>query len=114
MSTSSFIHRATVERNSETGSDAHGNPLVATYAALSTLDCRVYNDTKANVIDGDKSTTIEVIKIAWRLTDDLIEGDRITGVTDRNSVSIYSANFIVKEKKFKYDHYEAILEVAET
>jgi hypothetical protein len=112
MSTGGYVHRAVVQRNSQSSTDAHNNPLVPSWGAhISALDCRVYNDTKKNVIDGDKTTTIEVLKIAWR-SEDVTEADRIIGITDRNSTSLYSANYLIREKKYKYDHFEAELWVA--
>ncbi|MBT4292492.1 hypothetical protein HOD41_07350 [bacterium] len=111
MGTSGYILRATVQRNTTSSNDAHGHPLEPTWGPHLTLDCWVYTGKKQNVIDGDKTTTVEVLKISWR-DEDVTEADRITGITDRNSVSKYSDNYLIRNKSFRHDHFEAELWVA--
>lgn len=109
MTTSAFIHRATVQRNSETGSDAHGNPLVPVWAFHMTLDCAVYNNRKILITDGDKTASITTLRIAYRLNEDITVADQITAVKDRNNGSLYSQTYAIKQPVRRRDHWEADL-----
>ncbi len=113
MTTSSFIHRATVQRNSETGTDAHGHPLVAVWAFHLTLDCRVYTNKKLLVVDGDKQATEATLRIAYRLGADITRADQITAIKDRNNGSLYSETYAIKQIVRKNDHFEADLKEIE-
>ena len=114
-----MIARATVERNSETGTDAHGHPLVEAWAFHLTLPCRVYNDNKRLIIDGDKTATIGQLRIAYPLLNnngkniDVTEADRITAVKDRKGTSLYTDDYDIRQITRKYTHYEADLKAIE-
>lgn len=110
MTTSSFIHRATVQRNTQTGTDAHGHPLVPVWIAHLALDCRVYTNKKLLVVDGDKQATKANLRIAYRLSDDITRADRITAVKDRNNITLYSETYEIKQITRRRDHFEADLE----
>ena len=109
MTTNAFIHRATVQRNSETGLDAHKHPLVPVWAFHLTLDCRVYNNKKTLVIDGDKTASITTLRIAYRFNEDITVADQITAIKDRNNGSLYSQTYAIKQPVRRRDHWEADL-----
>lgn len=113
MTTSSFTHRATVQRNTETGTDAHGQPLVPVWAAHLTLDCRVYTNKKLLIVDGDKQATKANLRIGYRLSEDITRADRITAIKDRNNASLYSETYEIKQITRRRDHFEADLEEIE-
>ena len=113
MTTNSFVHRATVQRNSQSGTDAHGQPLVPIWGSHLTLDCRVYTNKKVLVVDGDKQATKANLRIAYRLGEDITRADRITAITDRNGVSLYSETYEIKQITRRRDHHEADLEEIE-
>tara|TARA_R100000789_G_scaffold1291_3_gene4266 strand:- start:83 stop:427 length:345 start_codon:yes stop_codon:yes gene_type:complete len=108
-----MVYRATVERDTETGTDSYGNPLPPSWGSHITLPCRVYNDGKTMIVDGGKTATVEVLRMSFPLDKDVTEDDRITAITDRKGTSLYSGNFEIKEKTRKYTHFEADLKVAE-
>ena len=113
MTTGSFFHRATVERNTETNKDAHNQPLPPVWGAHLTLDCRVYNNKKTWVVDGDKDVSNTQLRIAYRIGEDVTVLDRITAITDRKATSLYAQTFAIKEPIRKGDHWEANLEEME-
>ncbi len=113
-----MVNRATVQRNTETGTDGHGNPLEPVWAAHCILPCLVYNDGKTLTIDGDKTATVEALRIAFPLTinglnADITQADRITAIKDLKGCTLYDQNYLIKQKTRKYDHYEADLKAVE-
>lgn len=109
MTTSSFFHRATIERNTQSGSDAHGHPDVPTWGSHLTLDCRVYTNRRALTVDGNKQASKDTLRIAFRLGEDVTRADRVNGITDRKLTTIYSEVFEIRQITRRKDHYEADL-----
>lgn len=110
---SKMVLRATVERNTASGADAYGGDPVPAWGAHLTLACWVYNDSKRLVVDGDKDATIEGLKIMYPLGSDITEADRITVIKDRNSVTLYSANYEINNPVRVHTHMRAELKVVE-
>jgi hypothetical protein len=108
-----MFDRATVERNSETGTDAHGHPLAAVWTFYLSLHCRVYNGSKTLIVDGKKTATVEALRIAYPLDATITRSDRITLITDRSGRTLYSGNYELSQITRKYTHYEADLKAVE-
>ena len=102
-----------MQRNTKTGSDGHGHPLVPVWASHLTLDCRVYANKKLLVVDGDKQATKANLRIAYRLGEDVTRADRITAIKDRNNATLYSETYEIKQITRRRDHFEADLEEIE-
>lgn len=101
--------RATVQRNTETGTDGHGQPLPPVWAAHLTAACWVYNDGKRLVTDGNKIASVEALKIALPLDIDVTDADRLTEIKDRRGYILFPGNFEIKNITRKYNHAEADL-----
>ena len=113
MTTSSFVHRATVQRNTPAATDTYGHAGIPSFAAHLTLDCRVYTPKRTIVRDGDKDATVVQMRLAFRLGADIVTGDRITAVKDRNGSTLYSATYEVRQPVRRVDHMEADLQEIE-
>ena len=108
-----MVHRATVEVNTPTGTNDHGHPTKPIWSLAQISPCWVYNSKDALIIDGKKESTIRTLRIAFPLDANITEDHRITLVTDKNSVTLYSGNYLVRQKVRKHTHFEADLKVAE-
>lgn len=94
---SQMIHRASIERDTQVGSDTWGNPDASTWTAhLSDVPCRVWYESEREVIGGtstgkgDKTAVIENRKMIVPLGTDVTESDRITAVDDRKGVELFN------------------------
>ena len=113
MTTATFIHRATVERDTPAATDSYGQPGISSFATHITLDCRVYSQKRTIVRDGDKDATTVQLRIAYRLGKDIVTGDRITAVKDRNGTTLYSATYEIRQPVRRVGHMEADLQEIE-
>jgi hypothetical protein len=107
-----MIHRATVQVNTPAGTDAHGHPTKPIWSLAQISPCWVYNSKDGFINDGEKTTTVRQLKIAFDLSANITEAHRVTLVTDKNTVTLYSGNYLIHNKVRKYTHYEADLVVA--
>ena len=99
--------RALVERDTASGTDAHGLPVKPVFAVQATLPCFVYSRRRLEVVDGEKSAMVEDLRAIFALGADLIEGDEISDVQDRLGVSTLSGRFQVEAIQRKHTHIEA-------
>lgn len=109
MTTGSFVHRATIERNTQSGLDGFKSPLVPTWGSHLTLDCRVYTNKRALTVDGDKQATKATLRIAFRLGADVTRADRVNGIKDRKDTVLYSEVYEIRQITRRKDHFEADL-----
>ncbi len=108
--TNLMFDRATVERDTVTTTDDYGHPLPPVWGShITSMSCRVYSNKGTYITDGDKSATVEVLRIAYRLDADITDADRITIIKDRRGVTRYTGNFELKNTARKYNHFEADL-----
>ncbi len=109
---SKMVLRATVERDTGTAAvDNYGGPAVPVWTDHLTSACWVYNDGKRLVVDGDKTVTVEALKIALPLGIDVTNSDRITEVKNRKGDTLFPGNFSINEIKRVHTHLEANLKV---
>lgn len=107
-----LTHRARVERNTATGTDAWGGPAAPVFTVLhNALPCFVYSNGARELADGTKSAQIEDLRIMITLGADLAEGDEITAVTDRRGTTIIAGRLKIEGPiQFKHNHREAALQ----
>ena len=99
--------RALVERDTSSGTDAHGLPVKPVFTVLGTIPCWVYSRQRREVVDGDKSALVEDLRAIFALAADIKEGDEISDVQDRLGVSTLSGRFQVEAIQRKHIHLEA-------
>lgn len=106
---SRMTHRAVVERNAATGTDAWGQPLAPAFAAHATLPCFAWSKSRRELVDGVKTAMVEEHRALFPLDADLVEADELASVTDRRGVQILSGRFRVDAIRRVHDHLEADL-----
>jgi len=104
--------RATVTRNQTTASDAWNQPGAPSYAPIDSnpVPCRVWSISRRQTEDADKAITIEELRLAFPLTGDIAEGDRLTTITDRRGNALFSEPLEVGPLQRRPTHHEARLE----
>ncbi|MEZ5790503.1 MAG: head-tail adaptor protein [Nitratireductor sp.] len=103
-------HRATIERNSEAGTDPHGNPLPPVWAELATLACFAWSRQSRQAYPGDRTALVEDLRAMFPLGADLRQGDRIASIRDRTGTVIIEGPLRVDaEPQFKHNHVEVAL-----
>jgi hypothetical protein len=101
--------RAVVERNSASGTDTYGHPVAPVFAAHATLPCFVWSSQRREVVDGDKTATVEDLRAVFPLGADILEADEIASVTDRQGSEILSGRARIDALQRKHRHLEAAL-----
>lgn len=104
--------RATVERNTATGTDAHGNPVAPVFAeiAASPLACFVWSNASRELVGDDRTAMIEDMRALFALGADIAEGDEIASVADRQGNEIIPGRLRVEGPvQRKHTHLEAAL-----
>lgn len=107
-----LIHRARIERDVATGTDARGGKPAPNFTVLhNALPCFVYSKSSRELVDGQKTAMVEDLRVMIALGADLAEGDVITSVTDRGGAEIVAGRLKVEgAPQFKHNHREAALQ----
>lgn len=107
-----LIHRAAVERNVATGTDAWGGAPAPDFQPLhAALPCWFYSKAARELVDGAKTAMIEDARIMVALGADLQEADEITAITDRAGNVIVEGRLKVEGPvQHKHTHREAALQ----
>ena len=83
--------RATVQRDSATGSDGWGQPNAVSWAAhLPSLACWYWTKDEREVIDGVKTAILANHTMMVPLGTDITEDDRVTAIKDRLAGNLIS------------------------
>lgn len=104
--------RATVERNTASGTDPHGNPVTPVFSeiAASPLSCFVWSKTSRELVGDDRTAMIEDMRAMFALGADIAEDDEIASVTDRKGATIVAGRLRVEGPvQRKHTHLEAAL-----
>ena len=104
--------RATVERNTATGTDPHGNPVAPVFAeiAASPLACFVWSRSSRELVGDERTAMIEDMRALFALGADITEDDEIASVTDRQDNEIIPGRLRVEGPvQRKHTHLEAAL-----
>ncbi len=102
--------RAAVERNTASGTDAHGHPVAPAFTALATLPCFVWSRQRREMIDGKVSAIIEDLRAIFPLAADVQARDEIASIQDRRGAVLIAGRFKIEPVQRKHDHLEAALE----
>ncbi len=107
---SKMVHRAVVQRDTATGTGAWNTPPAPTWAAhLAAAKCFAWSVAGREVVDNTKTVVVEDIKAIFPLGTDLTEKDRITNITDRQSVVLFAGPMGVEKIQRHVSHLEASL-----
>lgn len=103
-------HRAAIERNTQSGTDPHGNPLPPVWQALATLPCFVWSKQARQAFPGDRTALVEDLRAMFPLGSALRQGDRVSSVTDRSGAEIVAGPLrIDADPQYKHNHIEVAL-----
>lgn len=105
-----MVMRAVVERNSASAIDAHGLPVAAVYATHEVIPCRVWAKTRTEIVDGNKTVTVEMISGIFPSDADITEADRIVNVNNRLGATLYPGPLQIKTLQRMDNHLQAVLE----
>lgn len=111
MSRGSMTHRAAVERNTASGTNAWNQPDVPVFTPLATIACRAWSKSRKEVRDDGKEILIDDIRAMFPKDADIQTGDRVT-INDRLGVLIFDslAVLTVSRKGANVRHREVIFE----
>jgi hypothetical protein len=107
-----LTHRARIERDVATGTDARGGKPAPNFQVLHVaLPCFAYSKSSRELVDGAKTAMIEDLRVMVAKDADLAEGDVITSVSDRSGTEIIAGRLKVEgAPQFKHTHREAALQ----
>lgn len=110
MIASRLTHRATIERNTATGTDTWGQPVAPVFTALGVLPCFAWSRVSREITDGDKTGLVEDLRALFALSSDIREGDEIASITDRAGRVIIPGRLRIEGPvQHKHTHKEAAL-----
>ncbi len=105
-----MVHRAVVQRDTATGTGDWNTPPKPTWAAhLAAAKCFAWSVAGREVVDNTKTVVVEDIKAIFPLGTDITEKDRITDITDRQSVVLFAGPMGVEKIQRHTSHMEASL-----
>ena len=106
--------RAEIERDGTITTDAYGHPEVPAFAALATVACRIWSNSRREINDTKKYALVEEIRCAMPLGTDVTEKDRIALVKDRLGVTIWDGPLRIDAIQYKHTHVEMNLRRIQT
>ena len=103
---SRFTHRALIERNLTPGEDAYGNAQAATWGTLYAAEpCYYYQPpTGRGEQAGERNLNAYADQLLVPLACDVLEADRVNGITDRRGANVCASVFNVIAIVRKPDH----------
>lgn len=112
---SRMIHRARIERDSNTTPDAYGQPDVPTWAATYTAQpCYLWQPLGRGEITGERNADIYDHRLLLPLTVDVTEEDRITQVVNRRGATVSDSTYNIRQIVRKPDHLLLVLEAVQS
>jgi len=76
------------------GSDNYGGPDGAWSANLTSTSCWAWQPRARLTDNGDREVTVSPVMVMAALGTDITDDDRITAITDRNSVSVFGKLYV--------------------
>lgn len=109
MSRGVMTMRAHIERP-VVSSNAWNEAVVASMQTIGPIACRVWNDKKTLILDGDKTASVGGFRAVFPPRADIRAGDRIAKVTDRLGAVLFPGVFVVKTTIRRRGHLAVELE----
>jgi hypothetical protein len=78
--------RMALERNTATGTDAHNQPVVASYSPHVTIPCLAWETMNRHRVEGGESAMVEDFRAIVPDGSDVTERDRVASIADRRGV----------------------------
>jgi hypothetical protein len=104
-----MTHRALVQRN-DAATDDYGQPGAASWADHATIACYLYQRPSTGEVQGERN----IIQYTWLmlvpLDSDVIESNRINGVTKKSGESLYEGIFNIVQIVRRPSHWLLVLE----
>jgi hypothetical protein len=112
MSRARMTMRAEIERDTATGTDAHGHPVAPVFAPTGDpVPCFVWSTASRQAVGAGRVALIEDIRAMFPVGADIRAGDEIARVTDRLGTVLVNGRLRVDgEPQRKHRHLEAALE----
>ena len=103
--------RCVIERNSVSVEvDAYNNPVKPEFKVhLPAVPCRAWLKVGRTVIDGQKTAVIEDRRVLVPLNTDVTEADRISSITDRLGVLVFTAPMKIEHVGRHKSHLELVV-----
>ena len=99
-----LIHRASILRKTQTGTDSHNLPTYAWAAIATGVHCRYEWRSRTEMVDG-KRVTLSSEYVYFPSGTDILEKDRISSIVDLTGATMVTGTFGVDEvKKFYARH----------
>ena len=103
--------RATVQRDTATGTDGFGMPNAESFTAhLASLPCWVYTKGEREIVDGTKTAILADHKMLVPIGTDITEDDRVTAIKDRLAANIIANTMRIHAVIRRATHLECQLE----
>lgn len=116
VATTAFHHTVTIQRDTETGTDAWGNPLPPVWAEhLAGIACLgfirpVSSEQARELIDGGKTALIEERRVLVALGTDVTTDDRLDDVIDSDSAVVLAGPMGITEVIRRVSYLELAVE----
>jgi len=107
-----MTHRAVVQRDNSTGTDAWNRPVPPVFTAQpKSVPCRAWSKSRKEVRDDGKQIVVEDIRALFPIDADIQEGDRVT-INDRRGSLIFDSLAVqaISRHGTNARHREAMLE----
>ncbi|MEL7447111.1 MAG: hypothetical protein AAGK02_15090 [Pseudomonadota bacterium] len=107
-----LTHRAEIERNQATGTDAWGGDIAPVFQQVhAALPCFAWSKQSRELVDGSKTAMIEDLRVMFALDADVQEADEIVAISDRAGTVVMQGRLKVEGRpQFKHNHIEAALQ----
>jgi len=100
---------ATLQRNTETGSDAFNQPLPPVWSTVATIRCSAWSRSRLVALDNGKTALVEEIRAMFGKNSGVLETDRIGQVTDRWGLAIFAGPLEIRTLQERATHIECLL-----
>ena len=105
-----MVHRATIQRNTTTNTDAHGQPELPSWSAGTSTACYAWQDKMTEVIDVNKTAIVDRLRAMLPKGTDVTRTDRIGDILDRAGATLFDGPFVIDgDPEYRTTHIELSL-----
>lgn len=95
--------RGTLQRDQQANTDGYNLPLAPIWSTGTSISCWLYTRRSVRTVDGDKSVTVEDLRMMVPNGTDVQVGDRFTQVVDQQGTVIHSTPLLVETlQRYRY------------